>query len=243
MTFDPREWPRTFEESHLERVITCPNCHKKELKPKKEDFLFGAPFAADDDERAGLPPFPYRFSARLTCGRCRETVVVCGKAIEHLETDANGDEIGWTNITPQFIEPAPRLFAIPRDAPESVARTLRQAFSLYWCDLDACIARLRTAVELFLTSEGLQAETSNAKPIPLSARLKEYESAQPLLAKKLEAVKWLGDAGTHRLGVNVKSVNDGLQIISTALEDRYERLKIEQLAEEIIRKKGPTSGT
>ena len=103
------------------------------------------------------------------------------------------------------------------------------------------MGRLRTAVELFLTSEGVRVAYDSGAPVKLSERLSDYEEKLPNIAKKLEAVKWLGDEGIHRLGINRKSVNDGLTLISRALDERYGGLEADKLADEIIAKKGSRS--
>ena len=100
------------------------------------------------------------------------------------------------------------------------------------------------AVERFLDSEGISPQYNSGAPIFLSKRLREYEETKPSVAKKLEAVKWLGDTGAQELGkVNLLSVNDGLKLICAALEERYEGDKLMGIADAIINKKGPRTDT
>ena len=158
----------------------------------------------------------------------------------HVHDDQEEETISVETLIPRMIEPPPKLFAIPQGTPQEVKATIIQAFRLYWFDRDACVGRLRTAVELFLTSEGITAEHPGGAPIMLSKRLAEYEKKVPTVAKNFEAVKWLGNAGLHQRNINLEAVNDGLRQISRALEERYEGLEVDKQAAEIIANRGST---
>jgi len=179
----------------------------------------------------------------LKCKSCKETVAVAGlmHAVEEMY-EGQEETVSVETLIPRMIEPPPKLFPIPKATPTEVTDVVNQAFRLYWFDRDACASRLRTAVELFLTKEGIADKRTNGAWENMSVRLSEYEAKEPSIGKKLQAVKWLGHTGTHRPGgVNLESINDALVIISAALEERYEHRKANELADEIIAKKGPRS--
>ncbi len=253
MGFDADRWVRKFPEGSIGKHIPCGRCSNYALQG--EDKLKSSKTQGSHREwnlaNQGEGPTPsetwFRFVVVLRCTKCFESTIVAGNQVETDEWwGPDPDQHDHTcNLIPQFIEPAPQLFPVSKDVPDEVATALRSAFRLYWVDWDACVSRLRTAVERLLDAEGIAARFPNGGPIPLGRdRLPEYEKIQPSVAKKLEAVKWLGDTGTHAIGnVNLKSVNDGLVLISAALEERYPNRDIERLADDIISRRGRRSST
>ncbi len=134
--------------------------------------------------------------------------------------------------------PPAKLFQVAKGTPKNVAKAIISSFHFYWLDKDACVSRLRTAVEIFLDTERIDSRRSGGAPIPLGQRLEEYKKSHGRVAEMLEAVKWLGDTGAHELGnVNRESVNAGLRQISRALAQRYIFDKDDIVAKEIIRTK------
>ena len=256
MSFDPNKWRESFSEGSIHRFVPCGQCG--EYKVEGEESIRSSQTTASAEEwslaAAGEGPGPHdieeRFVALLKCGACGESIVIAGNKSGEVavvrtgpEPDDFDDEMQYT-LFPKLIEPPPNLFPIPRDAPLRVHVALRTAFRLYWTDRDACVSRLRMAVERFLDSENIPSRRGNDAPIFLSKRLLEYEEQKPSIAKKLEAVKWLGDTGAHELGkLNLLSVNDGLKLICAALEERYEGDKLMGIADAIINKKGPRTDT
>jgi hypothetical protein len=158
---------------------------------------------------------------------------------EHEDYDQLAKELHTSeseDLYPDYMNPPPRLFHVTPGTPKQVENAVTSAFQFYWLDRDACVSRLRTAIEIFLDSEGIKRVGS------LAGRLKEYEKTNARVAEMLEAVKWLGNMGAHELGkVDRDSVNDGLRQISRALEQRYVHDQDDVIVKEINVNKGPRS--
>jgi len=127
------------------------------------------------DDEGGFHPSPCSkapFVLRITCANCNETVVMAGMLLieEHEQADEYSDDVHtWAqqDLVPHCIESAPKLFEPAEGTPKKVRDAIESSFRFYWLDRDACVSRLRLAVELFLDSEGVEDKTASGAPIPL----------------------------------------------------------------------------
>lgn len=250
MLFDPKQWRREFSETTIAKGLPCARCQKKKLEIVKDSLKFGQTRGSVDlwNEYGGVPFSTYRFTCLLKCRQCNEIIIVAGYREEHEDVDVDYPEepaelVTYVTLKPKFIEPAPQLFSINKKCPDDVRKALEDAFSLYWFDLNACVSRLRTAVEFLLDSVGIEGirtkEDGTKVPIELGKRIEELKKSNEPFAKFLEAVKWLGNVSTHRLGLKVDDVNKALRIISFALVQLYEGEIIGKIVDDINIKKGP----
>jgi hypothetical protein len=78
---------------------------------------------------------------------------------------------------------------------------------------------MRVAVEDLLTSLGVArfTRTSPRKKIVLHERIARFAKANEAVAEILEAVKWIGNQGTHEDTLTVDNVLDGADMFAHAL--------------------------
>jgi hypothetical protein len=158
--------------------------------------------------------------------------------------DWNSD---WVNYyVPQFFYPALKIIDIPRS--DSVSGDMVQAvaasFLVFWCNLDACANRLRTAIELLLDAMGVgrKVKPTAPKELTLHQRLERIDSAQyPNVQGMMQAIKLVGNDGSHELGqVSRKDVLDCYEILEHVLELVYpppsKTEYISRLAKKLIEK-------
>ena len=146
-----------------------------------------------------------------------------------------------------------KFFAIPRGCPPDVSAELRRAFGLFWSDTQAAANALRAAIELVLDQRSVPRETQTKRGktsyLPLAGRLKEFRQQEPEFGEMLEAVKWLGNHGSHskKALIQKKDLFDGFQCISTVIDELYEhrprREEAAMVAKHINRRRGPESLT
>lgn len=74
----------------------------------------------------------------------------------------------------------------------------------------------------------------------LHRRIDLLRPAQPSVADHLEAVKWIGNEGTHSRGLTTKDLLDGAEILEQAIALLYDRSaeEVAKRAKAIVRKKG-----
>lgn len=134
----------------------------------------------------------------------------------------------------RFISPAPRLLLTPKRTPSDVVESIAMASSVVWVSPDLAAAQLRLAVEELLTARGVRrtALTAKRKRRRLSAheRLAILGATHPEVVHALEAVKWIGNAGTHEKGLTVEDVLTGAKFLELALRRLYDTSEAELLA-------------
>ena len=173
-----------------------------------------------------------RFIAMLTCNNvnCKESVAVSGRTRHVEEHDFERQEQNWTRLyQPEFFSEALPVFPIPENCPDPIEHELKRAFSLIWSDIGSSANRLRSAIEVLLDERRIRKTTLNSsgKRIPLTLhqrialfRIKNIDAAVPL-----EAVKWLGNVGSHASldTLTIDELLDGFELFEHAIERVYVR--------------------
>jgi hypothetical protein len=226
----------------------CPTCLRGTLRVNKEDFkkeYNGATQASKDDPSFDYDWVRYVFHGLLRCNSCGEKVVFCG--IGEVEQDYDDSERGWNYFdyfTPKYFYPTVRLIVIENieAVPEQALSSVDKACELFWTDLDSCANRIRTAIEYIL--DNLQ--VPRKKGVTLHARIEKLDSFKYADVKTiLEAVKWIGNAGTHELGgLHRDSVVDGFRMLEHCLSTLYPKPPVDAkpilaLAKAINSARGP----
>ena len=190
-----------------------------------------------------------RFIAMLTCNnvKCKESVAVCGRTRHVEDHDFELQEQNWSRLyEPEFFSEALPVFPIPENCPDQIEQKLKQAFSLMWSDIGSSANRLRSAIEVLLDERKIHKTTLNSsgKRIRLtlhqriaSFRIKNIDAAVPL-----EAVKWLGNVGSHATldTLTIDELLDGFELFEHAIERVYVRRdeQLMKLANVINKKRG-----
>jgi hypothetical protein len=159
--------------------------------------------------------------------------------------DWERQELNYTRLLmPQAITPGVAPFRLPDECPEGVAHHLKLAFALYWLDGGSCANRLRVAAESILTDRGvaLYPKTGKRRPLTFSTRIGRFASSHPDLQHYLDAVRWLGNAGSHSgpVGVSDSDILHAFEIFEHLLDQLYVRReqRLRNAARSIARRKG-----
>jgi hypothetical protein len=227
----------------------CPTCSKGTLRLKKEDFR--AEYDGETAAYASDPMFDYEwvrfvFHGLLRCNLCLEKVAICGSGEKEQQYDNYEEEWRYhDSFQPTFFHPTVRLiFIANREAvPSDVLSALDKACALFWADYDSCANRIRTTVEYILDDLRVP-----RKHLTLHARIALLDSAtQGDIKTILEAVKWIGNAGTHKSGeLSREAVIEGFMMLEHCLSVLYPKLPFNTIglltrAREINEAKGPVS--
>ncbi len=234
----------------------CPQCGHRILK-----LVVGPPetketrdsFMQHDEECFALEDVTRRFSFLFECTDCREPVAVCGVTATWTvptygdDGEEDGGEEQEEYFYPQFILPAPQLFAVPGNCPKEVKKELNRVFSLFWCDIHAAANAIRSTLEILLDSLKVprkgKTKKNELRPLKLHGRIERFSAKHPVLGKQLLAVKWLGNPGSHggKEQLTKDDLFDAFEILSHTLDEIYtaKQKKIETITKEIIRRKGP----
>ena len=190
-----------------------------------------------------------RFIAMLTCNNvnCMESVAVSGRTRHVEDHDYERQEHNWTRLyKPESFSEALPVFSIPDTCPDSIEHELKRAFSLIWSDIGSSANRLRSAIEVLLDERRIRKTTQNSSgkriPLTLHQRIALFRSKNIDAAVPLEAVKWLGNVGSHASldALTIDELLDGFELFEHAIERVYVRRdeQLRKLAGVINKQKG-----
>jgi hypothetical protein len=225
-------WKHTYFVAGTKGVpaYLCPNCQRSTLSLMKDtQHEFECERSRQHQRDVGWGPEFYFgvFSCLLRCSseHCKEIVAVSGySGTEHLGED--GDLM--TVLVPQMFSPPLHLFQIPEECPDDVKKEIVDAFKLYWSDEAGAMNHLRKAVEIIMDHLGIPRRKRNNKGklsrLDLHRRIDLFGAKNADLAARLEAVKWLGNVGSHASDeVTKEDVFDGCDLLEDFIQTHFER--------------------
>ncbi|MFN3256987.1 MAG: DUF4145 domain-containing protein [Ilumatobacter sp.] len=220
--FPQGNWPR----------LPCGECSTGELqigKPTEIDIAAGY-----QDHEGWEPEWIHgHFTVQAECSNrsCRSIALVAGK----MKVDADVDEGGhWygeydTFYELRYCDPPLRLLTVPDGTPEDVKRAIESASQVVWMDPSSAANRLRASIEYLLTDLGVPKRGTT------HTRIQRLAASRQDVATVLEAVKWIGNDGSHTAALPLKDVLEGVALLERALHLVYDRTaeELDQLADEI----------
>ena len=234
----------------------CPTCQRGVLCLKKGGLQEEATGQTTRNERHENwePDFwQGRFSCLLLCQNpnCRDCVVVVGDGFVG-EAGEYGDLV--TMYRPRMFVPALHIFNIPPQCPDDIRGEIIAAFNLFWCDTDAAGNHVRKAVELVLTHFHVKrfeppspATKGTGKKkrtfVTLHNRIGILRKTHSEVADRLEAVKWIGNVGSHSKGITRDDLFDSFDLIEDVLQEHFEKRgdRIRAISTAIIKRRKPRS--
>ena len=173
-----------------------------------------------------------RFIAMFICNNvsCKESVAVSGRTCHVEDHDYERQEHHWTRLyQPKSFSEAPPVFPIPKNCPAPIEHELKRAFSLIWSDIGSSANRLRCAIEVLLDERRIRKTTQNSSgkriPLTLHQRIALFRNKNIDAVVPLEAVKWLGNVGSHASfdALTLDELLDGFELFEHAIERVYVR--------------------
>jgi hypothetical protein len=167
------------------------------------------------------------FYGRMKCNRsqCQEIVVISGEMRLGCDRDENGSWHGSyvEEFRLRYAIPAlPLTGALPQGVPDILTERLNEASAVLWTDPSAAANRLRLGVEDLLTKLKVPRFNQKQRRLTTQARLDRLAGSKKNVAQTLEAVKWIGNEGSHESVLTVAEVLDGVDILAHALEELYD---------------------
>ena len=224
----------------------CPICHHGTLKLVGQilEGESGRSVRHQGDDDWDPDHYFGAFCCLLLCSNdhCGEYVSVSGRSDnEYLGED--GDI--YTVCLPQMFTPPLHMLPIPVECPEDVADEIVEAFKLYWSDLSGALNHLRKAVELIMDHLNVPRRRPPKKGkqidrIDLHGRINLFRPRNPVLADRLEAVKWLGNVGSHSSEVSKDAFFNACDLLEDFIHAHFEKRghKISALSKKVIKRKG-----
>lgn len=184
----------------------------------------------DDEARV------YHFKAELKCVVCGESHHMLGYGEVDFDVDPDGEEF-WDEdcghqmqtrkvlrLMPSSFFPAPPILnLLPKHKDEEFAKALRQSFQLFWIDSASCANKIRTAMEYLLDCPpfSIEAKKENGDDIKFNKRLEMLKDSNEDYFNLFDALRWLGNTGTHELNVNRNDVLKAYSVIDSMFHQLF----------------------
>jgi len=228
----------------------CPKCGAISLSSNEESFKkkYKTPVSTSHPD---FEPewIEYVFTLELRCAaKPCSLEVVCiggGKVSQEYLNDGSGDWEWFDIFEVRYFEPSLRLFIPPINTPYWVAHALDVSFSTYFSSPGTSLSTLRSALEVLLGELEVASVNEKGRFLPLADRIKLLPDAHREVMEPANAIRWLGNDGTHS-GVLVRrsDVIDGYRIFEHILSKLYpeQKASIENLVSRINQAKGVDRG-
>ncbi|MCJ8521760.1 hypothetical protein ABID21_004931 [Pseudorhizobium tarimense] len=229
---------------------TCPHCRYGLLQPMGNyPHVEESEYSKEEQKLQESEPdwTIERFVALLKCdvAHCGEVVAVGGNRVAELYQDYEGREQRWESaLVPMFVRPAPHIIPVSRNLSDACNVQLRKAFELYWLDKAACANRLRIFVERLMDhfevpTEG-KAKKKKKHRLDLSERIEEFDSIKPGHKNALDALRFVGNYGSHEGQTDTEALLDCFELLEDALAELIDEKKavLAAKAQKLIENKG-----
>jgi hypothetical protein len=229
--------------------LPCPHCANGKLKLNKNGLRILTPKYHTDDDWDAFETNA-RWSAELHCDEtvCGEIVHIIGDSeLVETEVEVSKGDFTWgveEVLRIQAVFPAPLLFRVSDNVPRMVKQQLQIASQMYWTDVSACVARLRTAVEALLDHQKVPKEKKTNNGKILRMKLKERIEAFTNGINhqdQLHGLRNIGNLGTHGTSdVTDEDLFDTIDVLEFVLTGIYDTQTINAKAKKLEAKKpGP----
>ena len=208
----------------------CPACAEGHLTLIEDSFLCQGDSNTELNGRYIDPEdHKYIFMLMMKCNGCKAHVAVSGTGglEHHQEEEGPWDVLDY--FLPTFFQPALHIIdvSINTNIPTSIRESLENSFSLFWCNYDACANRIRATLELLLDEMGVSRRSLKSDDyISLGNRIKmiagDDQTPEGDAKVLIEALKWLGNAGTHELkGISREQLIEAYKMMEKVLNLLY----------------------
>ncbi|GAA1808120.1 MAG: DUF4145 domain-containing protein [Actinobacteria bacterium] len=183
---------------------------------------------------------------RCNNSECGETVAVAGswRVGDARSPYEQYDE----QLFVKYFDPPLHMMNVPDGTPESTKGAIEDASRLLLINPSASANRLRQGIESLMDAKKVK-KTRYSTPkngkrkrvrLTLHGRIDSYRAQEPEIADLLEAVKWIGNDGSHESDLKADEVLIGARILEVALRRLFEThgAALDRQVREIIKRKG-----
>jgi hypothetical protein len=248
MAVDRRLWSAGLRKAYAP-LWPCPSCLTGTLRLVRDSLRWFETAESQrryPDENPDFSDIDYTFSGSLECGRCRQTISCCGRGGEEpywfQNEHGDSEQKPETVFYPRLFYPSLQLFRPPPRCPRLVREQLYKSFAVFFCDLSASANHLRQCAEEILTDAGIDIRDANGRFIYLNERIKIYEGRDSENAERIDALRWIGNCGSHpEDDLNKRDLFDAYDILEMLLEDLYvgHNRNVRDIVAQINAAKGP----
>ncbi|UFW65647.1 DUF4145 domain-containing protein [Rhizobium laguerreae] len=204
------------------------------MSPKKDSFHQVEPkyITTELEESGEIGEASYgRFHGFLVCSMvlCGEIVAVAGDYSDyyHRQYDDQTEEmVEFTdrNYRTFLMRPAPPIISMPKSLNADSRKHLERAFELFWADWASCANRLRIVTEYLLDQLAIPRIAAKGKRyLDLAARIELLKAARPGHDNLLNALRVVGNLGSHDGEVDFEVLLDCFEFLEEAMVELLDR--------------------
>ena len=247
MSIDRRLWKESLKESYAPRW-PCPSCTGGVLQLKRDTLHYEETTESRRsryNESPDITDVAFAFSALLECNRCGEKISCCGvggyRPVEVFDEEGSISIDFEMYFVPRYFSIPMELFHPPAKCPNAVKEQLRKSFSVFYCDLGAAANNIRQCVEEILSHAGIQSRNTKGGFLHLETRIKSFANGDPENAERADALRWVGNFGSHPQTLTKEDLFDAYEILEVLLEDLYvgHQRSVRKMVEQINEARGP----
>lgn len=180
---------------------------------------------------------------------CREHVALSGEASNECINSPDGMDTyvpvyGIKNCFPPI-----HIFPLSKPWDRQVKMHMLKSFSHFWNDPSAAGNSLRSAVEAlmdyFKIRQKRKTQRGTMHRLTLHERIEEWgskNSYQLELSKFILAIKWIGNAGSHKAALSKKDLISAYRLTEHVFSEIFDKRtkSLKKLAKRVNQRKGPT---
>lgn len=200
-------------------AFPCPRCQTGALRLNRETLKQAYEPVRDNDHHDQRG----RFSGLLVCSSkwCGQVVSIGGDLIPGWDYDQDGEQIELTYFYPRALVSEVPVITIPSKTPKEVEEPIRASFSLLWADRGAAANKLRISIERILDHYGVVDKGPKGWWLSLDNRIKEFEKMGVGHHDTLDALRVVGNRGSHEGKVEFETMLDSYEVYEDALQDLF----------------------
>lgn len=251
MPVDRRLWKQCLTKTLAPRW-PCPTCSRGTLRLKRDTLHYeqtAESLRSRYNEYPDIMDTKFTFAALLGCSGCNQIISCCGvgghEPREIVDQDGSFSQDYDIYFAPKYFSIPMRIVQPPARCPDTVKEQLRSSFSVFFCDLGAAANRVRQCVEEVLSDAGVESRNSDGTFVSLRTRINSFRDLNPENAARSDALRWIGNFGSHPEALTKGDLFDAYDILEGLLEDLYvgHHRAVRELVQRINDSQGPRSRT
>lgn len=246
-------WKKEYYTLHEDFKFPCPNCNNTTLQFLKDAYKSHTEGQSrayiNENEDWEHELLTLTCSGTFLCTGCKEHVVFTGNSsyqeVRYIEkhTHKHIHEM-LEEFKPIFFHPTLKIFLVPQKCPDSLKAAIIASFKLFWCELPACANKIRVSLEILMNEQRIRktitSSNGNRRKLMLHQRIQLFENKKPEIASYLEAIKWIGNTGSHLGDVNRMDILEAYKVYEYCLRKLYsdEEKIVKQISKGINKNRG-----
>lgn len=214
----------------------CPSCMLGTLEVKKDSIIVRRNFQTKTENEHYLHQNPFvdtsHFGGLLSCNqpKCGEQVGFIGESgFTSFEENYPLKPKILRYYKPSSFYPNLKIFPLSHNCPKEITIQVNLSFDHFFNDVSASANSIRTALELIMDKEKVDKTkiNKNTKRINLTLheRIETFGKINPTLKPFLLAVKWIGNAGSHKEKITKEHLLDLYELLEHCIAELYDNPK------------------